>query len=198
MLFHFRPRLLSPFRNVALIDLEIEALDVHLVGGVDLATRRPYPNKRYVVACRKQGQKAIDGILLEIAKNIKELCYTARWAIEAEFCATHRVDYKLLDQEFDAASDNMILWHACSGELGNWTNRIPPRAKSDIPMVTEPIMEVLGCDVDGRRARKDFIECGMIISRHQLFEMPTIERERIINTKLNDRMPPIQTVFRLG
>jgi len=34
----------------------------------------------------------------------------------AELCVAHYLDYKLLDREFDAASDDMILWHACSGE----------------------------------------------------------------------------------
>ena len=49
MLLHIRPRLYSPFKNVALIDLEINPLGIHLAGGVDLATRRPYPNKHYAV-----------------------------------------------------------------------------------------------------------------------------------------------------
>jgi hypothetical protein len=40
--------------------------------------------------------------------------------------ATHRVHYKLLDHEFDAASDNMILWHAsCAEQQRGWANRWP-------------------------------------------------------------------------
>jgi hypothetical protein len=64
---HIRPRLFSPFKNVALIDLQINPLGIHLAAGVDLATRRPYPNKRFAVACRKEGQKAIDGGFLPSA-----------------------------------------------------------------------------------------------------------------------------------
>ena len=66
----------APIRNVALVDLQIDPLGIRLVGGDDLATRRPYPNKMYAVACRKQGQKAINGILIETAKPVEELDYT--------------------------------------------------------------------------------------------------------------------------
>ena len=102
MLLHIRPRLYSPFRNVSLIDLDID-LGIHLVGGVDLATRRPYPNKHYTVACGKEGHMAIDGILIETLIPADEIHTTARWAIEAAFCVTHHVRYKLLDHDFDAA-----------------------------------------------------------------------------------------------
>jgi hypothetical protein len=64
--------------------------------GVDLATRRPYPNKRYAVACRREGRKAIEGILIENSPPVEKLDYTARWVVDAEFVATHRVSYKLL------------------------------------------------------------------------------------------------------
>ena len=65
MLLHIRPRLISTFKHVALIDLEIEPIGLRLTGGVDLATRRPYRNKRYAVACRKRGQEAVNGILIK-------------------------------------------------------------------------------------------------------------------------------------
>src|ERR1700683_4536693 len=101
MLLHIRPRLFCPFRNTALIDLEIKPLGIHLLGGVDLTTRRHYPNKRYAVACRKRGHKAFDGILIETETRVTDLLYTARWAIEGELCVTHSVDYKVLDHDFD-------------------------------------------------------------------------------------------------
>lgn len=97
MLLHIRPRLFCPFKNVALVDLTIEPLVLQLVGGIDLATGRPYRNKYYTVAYRKQGRKAIDGILIETGNPIEELGYTARWAIEAALLVTHRVLYTALD-----------------------------------------------------------------------------------------------------
>ncbi len=113
MLFHIRPRLISPFKDVELVDLGIHPLNLRLEGGLDLATRRPYLNKRYAVACRKEGRKAIDGILIEMAAPVQEMHYTARWAVEATFLVTHDIHYKLLDHDFDAASDSMVLWYGC-------------------------------------------------------------------------------------
>lgn len=196
MLLHIRPQLLCPFREASLIDLEIKALGIHLVGGVDLATRRPYPNKHYKVACRKRGHKAIDGILIETEKPVDGFVYIARWAIAAEFCAHHRVDYRVLDHDFDAASDSMLLWHACCEELGGWSSRVPEAKKTNIPTVGEPVMEVVAENVDRRRSVEDVIEGGWIVRRHQKFEMPTIEPERIVRSRFDERMPSLDMAFR--
>jgi hypothetical protein len=197
MLLHIRPRLLSPFRNVLLIDLDIKPLGIQLVGGVDLATRRPYPNKRYAVACRKRGHKAIDGILIETESFVDQLSCTARWAIEGELCVTHSVDYTILDRDFDAASDHMTLWHACCDELGGWSSRMPSEAAANVPRAVEPMMEVTPGRVNCRRQSRDTVKSGWIVSRHETFAMPTIERERILQTKLDVRMPLIDMAFRL-
>ena len=108
MLLHIRPRLFSPYQ-VALVDLEVSPLGLHLRGGVDLTTRWPYPNKWQAVACRKLGNKAIDGILIETGKRLDEWRTTARWAVNASMVVTHRVHYKLLDHDFDAASDRITV-----------------------------------------------------------------------------------------
>jgi hypothetical protein len=198
MLLHIRPRLFSGYRNVSLIDLKIEPFGLHLVGGRDLKIGRPYPNKRYAVACRKQGHKAMDGILIETKSFVKEMSTTARWAIEAELCVTHSVDYKILDREFDAASDNMVLWHACCKELGGWSNRFPPGVWMSVPVVTEPAMEVDPGPFDDRRKREDVVDkSDNIVSRHEVFSMPTIEPERILHTDLNERIPGMEMAFRL-
>ena len=193
---HIRPRLYSPFRNVVLIDLVVRPLNLRLVEGVDLRTGRPYPNKHYAVGCRKQGRKALDGILIETEKFVGELSCSARWAIEGEFCVTHYVEYTVLDRDFDAASDDMLLWHACSGDLGGWSNRFPPGAERRIPIYTEPTMEVVRRDVSCHRTCEDTSDHGYIISRRECFAMPTIERERILRSVLNERLPSIETAFR--
>jgi hypothetical protein len=198
MLLHIRPRLFSPFRNISLIDLQIKPLGIDLVGGEDLVTRRPYPNKHYAVACRKRGHKAIDGILIETESFVSELFYTARWAVEGELCVTHFVDYKILDHDFDAASDQMLLWRACCKELGGWSSRMPSGAERKSPMVVEPMMEVVAENVARHRLSEDAVESGWIMRRREIFVMPTIERERILQTELNERIPPIDMVFRLA
>lgn len=200
MLIHIRPRLFSPFRDVHLMTLSIDPMKLFLFGHRDLVTRRPYPNKAYAVACRKQGQKAMDGILLETEDKAKEFRYLARWIIEGRMLVCHEVDYKILDDEFDAASDDMKLWYACDKSLGGWSDRRPDYARDHFApgMYAEPMMEVeLGQD---RPETEDEIDAttGYIFFRHQTFVMPTLERERILNTRLTDRMPSINSAFRCG
>src|SRR5262249_7944386 len=36
---------------------------------------------------------------------LRSLCMRTRWAINAELVVTHEVEYRLLDQDFDAASE---------------------------------------------------------------------------------------------
>jgi hypothetical protein len=203
MLLHIRPRLYSPFKAVELIDLEISPLGLRLAGGVDLATRRPYPNKRYAVACRKQGNKAIDGILIEAQSPVDELLCVARWSVENSLLATHCVHYKVVDNDFDAASDDMTLWKSCLDSFGRISeDRTPAWAKGTAAAGREPVMEVIAEASDRHVMRSDIadtldgVECKWIVSRCETFTMPTIERARIVNSELNERMPSLSMAFR--
>lgn len=198
MLLHITPKLFSPFRNVELIDLEIAQLGLRLTTANDLVTRRPYPNKRYAVGCRKLGRKAIDGILIETSATVDEFRYVARWAVEAETVVTHRVDYKVLDHDFDTASDSMMLWYACCAELGGWSDRWPAWAKDAAPIYSAPMMEVVPPVPSRQPSTEDVMDelTGWITNRRQTFAMPTIERERLLNTKVRERMPSPASVFR--
>src|SRR5579863_7814659 len=101
MLLHIRPRLfLRDKRRCELTELAVEPFGLHLRGGVELATRRPYPNKRFHVACRKEGQKAINGLLIETRDHVSEFSTVARWTVEAAPPVTHRVTYTIIDQDF--------------------------------------------------------------------------------------------------
>jgi hypothetical protein len=199
MLLHIRPRFFTQYQ-VELIDLEISPLGLHLRGGVDLATRRPYPNKWFAVACRKLGTKAIDGILIETPKRLDELHMTARWAVEASMVVTHRVHYKLLDHDFDAASDRTLFWRACGAELGGWSDRCPHGTKRLPSMACEPVMEVEPGSMNQQRSSRDILDIrsGFIIAREDTLSMPTIERERILETKLCERVPSLDMAFVLG
>jgi hypothetical protein len=189
MLLHIRPRLFYSGGAVTLVDATIEAFGLRLRGGPDLAIGRPYPNKRYTVAYRKIGRKSLDGILIETTKPVKEWRCTARWAVEAQFLITHHVDYRISDEDFDAASDNMMLWYGCGEGLGGWSSRMPPEAEGISLMYFEP--------EDFKRAtcqdKRDVY--GRIVERHQTFTMPTIERERLLTTELANRMPSVEMAF---
>lgn len=201
MLIHIRPRLFSPFNNVLLLDLDIPQFGLKLQGGKELTTRRPYPNKRYAVACPKIGRKALDGIYIETAGPVQRFTAVARWAVEAEFVATHRVEYQVLDQDFDTVSDSMLFWYAMSPGLGGWESRWPESAKDAVPAKFEPAMGVLS-HFGGREGDvEDRIdpETGWIVERKQAFGLPTLQRERLVNTALSDRdrLPPLGSAFRV-
>jgi len=200
MLLHLQPRLYSPFKNVAIVDVTIEPFGLRLAGGVDLATGRPYPNNHYAVACRKnKTRKALEGLLIEVPGPVDEWRMTARWSVEAECVVTHRVDYKLLDHDFDTASENQMLWYAACAELGGWSNRWP---SPDLRQ-SRPVMEVLPREYSEREKPVTYrdtldVERGLIVERCQTFRLPTIERGRLTHPRFRGcRFPPLEAAFRL-
>lgn len=197
MLLHVRPRLLLPrsFEKGELLDLTIEPLGLRLRGGAELATRRPYVNKRYFVGCRRKGQKAIGGILIETRRHVSEFLYTARWAINAATLVTHTVAYKVIDDDFDAASDSMVLWYGSGPELGGWSNRWPENLKGIPPVKAEPKMEI-----EPRPEVSRIVDTldrdGCVVRRHEEFSMPTIERKRITDRVIDDeKLPSLDSAF---
>ena len=119
LLLHLLPGFLGEWLHaVELVDLTIEPIGLRLTSGRDLATRRPFPNKRWAVACRRRGRSAMNGILLDIDWPDGDLVATARWSVDAKRIVERSVRYRLLDCTFDA-SEWRILWYACSPGLGN-------------------------------------------------------------------------------
>lgn len=115
--------------------------------------------------------------------------------------------YRLLDHDFDAASDDMTLWAAVALEIGKvseiekwpmkWRDRSPAWAKAQRPVYAVPVMEIHASEKE-RPNTTDVIdiETGWIMNRSQIFEMPTIEKERITTSPLCDRLPLLETAFR--
>ena len=200
MILHLRPRLYCPWENVALVDLQIKALRLHLRGGTDLMTRRPYPNKRYAVACRKQGRKAMDGIIVDTITTVDDLTCTTRWKVEDEGIVTHHVLYQLLDHDFDTASDSMLMWAGTHHWDGNWEHRYPEWAKGTSPNRAEPKMAVIPeQECLPVIPTQDIVDKNrnLIVSRHQTYAIPTIERERLLRktASWNERTPSLDSVF---
>jgi hypothetical protein len=198
VLVHLQPKLYSPFKSVSIIALDIDGLGLELVGNTDLTTRRPYPNKNYAVACRKQGHKAVDGILIETDAPVHDFVCRVMWSVENQLLVSHRVHYEVIDSDFDAASADMTLWYSYLNEDGTLTpDRRPAWARERPPVHAEPLMEVIAraSTRHGREDVVDELERGWIIRRSESFSMPTIERERITNPEFNERMPPVSAVF---
>ncbi|WP_236493849.1 DUF6012 family protein [Xanthomonas phaseoli] len=79
------PRLLEPKGipiRCELIDIAIAPFGLLLRNGIEVVARRPYPNKRYQVACRKIGRMAMNGLLIEAAGTVDAFRVVTRWAVE--------------------------------------------------------------------------------------------------------------------
>ena len=113
MLLHLSPRVYWPYKNAVIVDLESETLGLHLVGGVDLITGHPYPNKGWAIACPKtRTRKAFTGLLIETSSPVEQWHMTARWGMkDTDLMFTHQVDYRLLDRDFDTVSEDSNVWH---------------------------------------------------------------------------------------
>jgi hypothetical protein len=174
---------------VALIDLVVEPFGLRLTQK-ELVTRHPYPNKMHAVACRRIGKKAIDGILIETPDQSDEFSTMARWAIEAQMVVSHWIEYRSVDREFDAASDKQMLWHGTYGDLGDWSDRTLRNDQHSPMMQLERDMKTGSDVVDEFDAAS-----GFITRRIQPFDMPTIERGRILECRMFDRIPRIKNAF---
>lgn len=198
LLLHIRPQILAPWQEVQLVEFTVEPFGLRLRGGIELMTARPFPSKAYAVGCRK-GRKAIKGVLIDIARHVEEFHTTAIWVITPKLTVTHHVHYRLLDRELDAASDDMTLWCATSDHSRSRHWASPYEEFS--PMAVQPIMEVIDNPNTRQRriGREDLQDTyGRIVERKEDFQMPTIERERILANPPTDRLPPLESAFRVA
>ncbi len=181
MLIHLTPklnarRLPGLVNAIHLVDIECEELDLQLKGGRDIVARRPYPNKSWLVACRKRGRKAINGILVETESPVQQFTTVTRWAVAAEVIVTHRVRYVVLDQELDATSSYVLLWG----------DRLPQDYPvKGSPLQVEPCMELVpgiervGDVTDTLSNHSCPLGPGAILERSEVFHLPTIEDQRL-------------------
>lgn len=197
MLIHLTPRMYACRTNevCSLIDLNCAELGLSLKGDNELTARRPYPNKNYLVACRKAGQKAMNGILLETQSHLREFTVVTRWAVAASHVATHQVRYIVLDEEFDTISESMTLWYGTAS--GRFKSRWPITADYGSPAATQPCMEAFP-RVERRGEVKDVTDKkGALIERSEVFQLHTLERERLMDLthSHDDRIPVIDHAF---
>ena len=194
MLLHIIPRLYvcqSLQQYCELIDFSSPELGVTLNNNVELVARRLYPNKNFLVACRKVGQKAMNGFMIETDTRVREFTGITRWEV-AKRVVTHKVQYLVLDEEFDAISEDMVFWHGPSNT--KWRSRWPEIAKNWTPASAQPRMELSSSARDG--IYSDRHENGNIVERTEVFHLRTIERERITDRlSVSGRTPAIAQAF---
>ncbi|MDF9778780.1 DUF6012 family protein [Pseudomonas baetica] len=203
MLLHVTPKLHQPserFHDAVLVDIRIPALGLHLREGRDVIARTPYPNKEYLVASRKYGRKSVTGFFIHAPAETREFVITTRWAVNAEFLLSHTVEYSILDADYDAASDNMMLWGNLHPSHGGWPTRWPSVAKDWTPSTHAPQMDTYPKALSKSKRQGDVRDVindrGLIVGRHERFRLPSLERDRVVmRNNLTDRMPVIDSAF---
>ena len=195
LLLHLTPRfyccpLSGP--EVEIVSVEIPEFSLNLRGGKEICTRNPYPNKRYRVVCRRKGQKAMSGLLIQ-APRAERFTMVSRWAVNSEMVVEHHVCYRVQDSEFAAGTDSMCLWYA-SGTNPEWKARTTELWNTSSPTDGQPRMGIGAAQVR-KGVIRDTVRNGLVILRSEQFDLPTIQPERILNQSLNERIPPLQDAF---
>jgi hypothetical protein len=214
MLIHITPKIYVPnFDDISsceLINFSIDELGFVLIGNKDIATRRPYPNKRYFVGCRKENRKAASGILVE-AKELSMDSFTsvAHWKVypdeyrSGDIVVTHKVKYVIIDNDFDMVSDDMTLWYATRADSSGRPSRWPEFYKKP-PNEVQPTMDVFssrsgGLARDGQDKKdtvKNFLNKDLIVNRSEVFKIPTIERARLFDKQFHlHEMPELKDAW---
>lgn len=199
MLIHLIPKIFAnPVAHPCeLIDFSSPELGFTLLAGKDLMAKRPYLNKNYLVACRKAGQKAMDGVLFDIPTIPEMFSTVTRWMVNGQYEVTHEVVYQILDGEFDAISDDPGMWYGRCAYGDKPARKVRwPVAVSGPVRTTWPYMEVIH---QHNRAGDifDILFDQRLLSRFENYPLHTIERERLLEEMAEPtrRFPALKDVF---
>lgn len=198
MLIHLVPKLYlpnAPTVSAEMLELKIVELGMTLRGGLDIDVRRPYPNKSYRVACKRIGQKAMDGILVRAPAFMRQITTEATWLVNGTLTLKHRIERHVLDEDLDATSDKMTLWYSSRQE--GFEYRWPSCYAALSPVDAQPRMDLLSSTSRPKHDSIDTVsESGFVVSRTERFEIPTIESARINpDSPYINRIPPMHHTF---
>lgn len=197
MYINLTPRFLtceSSGSNVRLEQVEIPEFNFKGLDGEDIATRRPYPNKRYQVGCRKIGKKALSGFLFDIESPPDFFSMVCKWNVGGDITLVHKINYILKEKERAAATDYMVLWSAMSPGLGGFDSRWIDEYKELSPAEAMPRMSI---SPDNKKGFvNDEVVKGILVFREEDFYLPTIELERL-NSQIGEsfRVPNTKTAL---
>lgn len=198
MLCHFQPQLfdapeVGPLTPVRVLDFSCPKLGLH-IDGSQLALRRPYPNKRHQVACRKVGQKACLGIFVEVPDQymLPEFSTVTRWGL-GERILVHKVNHLILDRELDAITWDPLIW----GGLNEWPSRRPSMVPAEwAPSKYRPRMDVWAFEDRQGFSIIDRAEDHLLVERTETLFLHTVERERVVG--FWKRMPLLEHAFHVA
>ncbi|NRH44490.1 MULTISPECIES: DUF6012 family protein [Pseudomonas] len=170
MLIHLVPRFLTcpaSGPHVQLINLRIDSVGLLLRDRVDLATRRPMPNKRMAIGCSKRGRMARVGLLIDTLQPAKPFTVVYRWAVAAEQVIVHRVHYELLGEPgaYKVVSDKMATWP-----------QRPTEHQHSIPTFVQPRLEATCLVPHDKVVNQRVGSNGLLLEREESFQVPLLER----------------------
>jgi hypothetical protein len=194
-LIHITPQFVAPqdLQTLDLVDITCTELGLNLKNGQEVTVRRPWQNKKYRVVCRKTGQKAISGIMVERREIPKEFTVVTRWTLQADDILTHTVRYLVTDTDFDFVSDQISMW----GRSGCMTypSRVPTDQEYGYPAETQPQMGLVPYENRKGLIKEEPGVMGLLIGRHETLHVPTLERSRLERYARADRLPDPSLAF---
>jgi hypothetical protein len=200
MRLHLVPKIFNKYADVTaeLVSVEVPEIRLTLVAGIDIVTRRPYPNKAYHVACRKKGRKAITGLFVDVEEHLANFTVSTTWKVNKKDTLVHKVIYTVADRDYGAVTDDHVLING----FRSFQCRSIGRLEIEAPVHTQPRMDVI---FDGGAHSRDgsvdilgfYSSTGMLIERHERITVPTIEVERLSDHMgiHHDRMPEDSDAF---
>lgn len=180
MLIHIAPRFLLQSLNekVELIDVSIPELSVQLRNDIEIRAGKPFLNKKYLVAMKKNGRKNYTGISFLTEKILDQFSVVTRWAINAEHISTHTVQYDILDHDFDVVSGELVLWYGFNVEGKKFHSRFP-KQYDQAPIKYQPRMELFTQNESRITISAEKTINGKITERHEKLATPSIPTEAI-------------------
>jgi hypothetical protein len=206
MLIHLTPTFINLFCD---IDVILERLLIIVNGNEyeipikDLSLKKPYLNKTYYVACRKFRNKSLIGLFVQVEpeqiNKFTEFTVYEKWKTltddDVEREHIHYITFNLLDNNFDAISQNILLWQQY---------RHSQIHKDWIPVNCTPRMEyhtnILRNGVRYNKDIKDIYFNGIIKQRNEQYYVPTMPHKELLkrgNFLYSNKMPDINDSFNL-
>lgn len=197
MLIHLTPTFFNPYQNVK-VTLEQLSIIVekdnfeYEIPITELSLKKPYRNKNFYVACGKRKNKAFVGLLAHIEEDqINKFTVYEKWKTivnDDENDHFHYITFNLLDNKFNAVSQDFTLWRAYGTDIHqDW-----------IPVNCTPKME-FDTAIFENSPRRNEIEDGyyfngIIKQRNEQYFVPTIPFAELFKqgeALYSNRMPDI-------
>jgi hypothetical protein len=178
MKIHLTPTLfLRGDHQVSLNRFRIDAFNLDLKSN-DLKINRPYPNLNHIVGHSISEKKNTAGLLFETQSIARKFDSESIWLVDGVEIL-HVVKYDIIDEDFDAVSDQMIYWYAFANDANkHFQSRIPIQYCGTPPLEIQPKMEYKST-VFSHYSKDTLNDENYIIKRVNTLSLPTLESDRL-------------------